>query len=98
RVRRLSSRKGYPMKRFLISTTSLIAVFQTASAFADDAARSIDEVVVTATRSPQPLYRIGSSITVLNKDAIESSQAVVVSDLITQTPGVAFSRNGGVGG
>ena len=67
--------------------------------FADDIGeRAVDEIVVTATRSPQPLYRVGSSITVLNKEAIESSQAVVVSDLLIQTPGVSFSRNGGVGG
>jgi len=86
------------MKRFLISTTGLFAALNVLPAFADDAPRSIEEVVVTATRSPQPLYRVGSSITVISKEAIESSQAVVVSDLLTQTPGVSFSRNGGVGG
>ena len=87
------------MKRLLISTTSLISILHIAPVFADDIGeRAIDEVVVTATRSPQPLYRVGSSITVLNKEAIESSQAVAVSDLLIQTPGVSFSRNGGVGG
>jgi len=86
------------MKRFLISTTSLFTALSAAPALADDAPRSVEEVVVTATRSPQPLYRVGSSITVIGKDAIEASQAVVVSDLLTQTPGVSFSRTGGVGG
>ena len=91
------------MKRLLTSTTSLISIFclvqaSAATAFADDAGRSLDEVVVSATRTPQPIYKVGPSITVLTHDAIESSQAVVVSDLLAQTPGVAFSRNGGVGG
>jgi vitamin B12 transporter len=86
------------MKRFLISTSSLFAVLSAAPAFAGEAQVSVEEIVVTATRSPQPLYRVGSSITVIGKEAIEASQAVVVSDLLTQTPGVSFSRNGGVGG
>ena len=94
------------MKRLLISTTSLFAILCSPNAFADDAPAaspdvagpSVDEIVVTATRTPQPLYKVGSSITVLNQAAIESSQAVVVTDLLSQTPGVSYSRNGGVGG
>jgi len=87
------------MRRLLIFTTSLISIFQALPLRADDIGeRAVDEIVVTATRSPQPLYRVGSSVTVLNRGAIESSQAVAVSDLLIQTPGVSFSRNGGVGG
>jgi len=59
---------------------------------------ALDEVVVVANRAPEPLSRIGSSVTVLNDAAIRSSQAIVVSDLLAQTPGVSFARNGGVGG
>jgi vitamin B12 transporter len=59
---------------------------------------TLDEVVVVANRAPEPLSRIGSSVTVLNDEAIRSSQAIVVSDLLAQTPGVSFARNGGVGG
>ncbi|MBY0509095.1 MAG: TonB-dependent receptor [Rhodospirillaceae bacterium] len=93
------------MKRYLITTTSLVSLFAALPAFAEGEAPTPDvvgldigQLVVTATRTPQPLYRVGSSITVLSEDAIKSSQAVVVSDLITQTPGVSFSRNGGTGG
>ncbi len=92
------------MKRVLISTTSLISVLCAAQAFAeaapsrDIAGLSQGEIVVTATRTPQRLYKVGSSITVLDIDAIESSQAVVVTDLLVQTPGVSMSRNGGAGG
>ncbi|MBL8629692.1 MAG: TonB-dependent receptor [Rhodospirillaceae bacterium] len=91
----------------LVTLTPCILPALTGLALADDAAppgfgvglaSSIEELVVTATRSPQALYKVGSSITVLNADAIKASQTIVVSDLITQTPGVNFSRNGGVGG
>lgn len=96
------------MKRLLISTTSIIAIFASVSAFAEAEAPTpdvagkealgVDQIVVTATRTPQPLYRIGASITVLTEAVIKSSQTAVVSDLLTQMPGVSFTRNGGVGG
>lgn len=94
------------MKSLWVSTTCLAALCAATSAFADAGSPGVlggesvgvEEIVVSATRSPQPLYRVGSSITVLNEAAIKASQNVVISDLLTQTPGVAFSRNGGVGG
>ncbi len=55
-------------------------------------------VVVTATGIEEPTSRVGDSITVLQPDDIRASQLVVASDLLSRTPGVAVSRNGGVGG
>ncbi len=57
-----------------------------------------ETIVVTATRSETPLGRVGSSVTVIDRQEIERSQEVLVSDLLTQSPGVSFSRNGGIGG
>jgi vitamin B12 transporter len=57
----------------------------------------LDDIVVVADRAPEPLSRIGNSVTVLDENVIRDSQAVVVSDLLAQTPGVTFVRNGGVG-
>jgi len=93
------------MKRFLIATTSLISVVS-AQAFADEAealrpdvaGAYVENVVVSATRTPQRLDRIGSSITIIDEEQIKTSQAIAVSDLLSQTPGVSFTRNGGVGG
>lgn len=96
------------MARSPIFATNLSSILVAISASGGAAARSVDdpgrgfvgldEIVVTATRTPQPISRIGSSITVLTREAIQASQTVVVSDLLVQTPGVSFSRNGGVGG
>ena len=94
------------MKSVLFSTACAAAIFAAGAAWAEEArpapepdvAGRVSELVVTATRSPQPADRIGQSITVLDEAAITSSQSVVVSDLLTQTPGVAYSRNGGIGG
>lgn len=70
------------------------ALAQTPPAAPND---SLNEVVVVANRAPEPLSKIGSSITVLNDAAIKESQEVVVADLLAQTPGVTFVRSGGVG-
>jgi len=56
-----------------------------------------DDIVVTAVRTPTPVNQIASSITVLDKAALDASQQFTVSDLITRTPGVTASRTGGFG-
>jgi vitamin B12 transporter len=57
----------------------------------------LEEIVVVANRSPQPLWKIGNSVTVIDDDAIRASQEVAISDLLAQTPGINFARNGGPG-
>lgn len=61
------------------------------------AAIQIEDVVVTANRALQRVDRVGASVTVLNRAAIEASQAVGVAELLAQTPAVSFTRNGGLG-
>lgn len=63
---------------------------------ADDGAHD-ETIVVTANRTPVQLDQVGQSVTVINRGAIEASQAVGVTELLAQTPGVQFSRNGGPG-
>jgi len=54
-------------------------------------------VVVTATRTEQPIQRVGDSITVIDTAAVRESQKTAVSDLLATTPGVTLARNGGFG-
>ncbi|WP_338578128.1 TonB-dependent receptor [Brevundimonas olei] len=58
---------------------------------------AVEDVVVTANRSAQPIERVGASVTVLTQAAIEARQTPAVVELLAQTPGVSFTRNGGVG-
>jgi vitamin B12 transporter len=58
---------------------------------------SLDEVVVVANKAPEPLYKVGNSVTVLDADTIKASQLPVLSDLLATTPGLAVARSGGVG-
>ena len=58
---------------------------------------ALPDVVVTANRTAQPIERVGASVTVLTGEAIEQRQATSALELLASTPGVSFTRNGGVG-
>ena len=90
------------MTRQLLFAGVSLAVFAAHPALAQTAAPAMpatttDPIVVVANRAPEPLSKIGQSVTVIDDAAIQSSQAVVVSDLLAQTPGLTVSRNGGEG-
>jgi vitamin B12 transporter len=81
-------------------TATLLAMFASLPmihfAYADDAG-DLEQVVVSATRTAQPLDKTGSSITVLDATDLEQRQTLIVTDILAQTPGLAVSRNGGPG-
>jgi vitamin B12 transporter len=75
----------------------LFATQTSAQPAADGADTSLEEVVVVANRTPVPLSTVGDSVTVLDDEDIQTSQATITSDLLAQTPGVTVARTGGVG-
>jgi vitamin B12 transporter len=86
------------MRTLSIHSSVSLAVLALASpAFADSGAAPLDQVVVTASRTPQPLEAIGQSVTVLNAETLRLLQTKVVSDLLLTVPGVSMARNGGLG-
>ncbi len=60
-------------------------------------APSLQETVVTATRSEQPLSDLVADVSVVDRETIENSAATGVVDLLARLPGVQISRNGGIG-
>lgn len=60
-------------------------------------AGDIEEIVITATRVPTRLDRVGSSISVITAEEIERSQQPQAIDVLRRVPGVSISRSGGVG-
>jgi vitamin B12 transporter len=79
--------------------------FQTASAAADSPALRIalaigpirEAVIVSATRGEAPASQIGSSVTVVDAEAIEQRGTPFVGELLRSTPGVTVVRVGGLG-
>ncbi len=61
-------------------------------------ADAVDHVVVTAARATDKLSETPVSMTVITAETLRQRQAVVVSELLSRTPGVTATRNGGVGG
>lgn len=76
-------------KVFYLSSVSLLA-------FAS-AAIAQETVVVTATRTPQPLEITGTSMSVITAAQIQQQQISFLTDALGQTPGLTVVRNGGPG-
>lgn len=74
------------------------AVLACSPAYAGDNAGSATEnIVVTATRTPQPLNVTGESVSVITENDLNTEQTLVLSDILAETPGLSVTRTGGVG-
>jgi vitamin B12 transporter len=87
------------MKQNWINVALLGAITFTSAAFAETPTEPIvlDEIVVTATRMPQPLAQTIADATVLNEQEIRQSGAPDVSTLLRSLAGVEVTQNGGLG-
>ncbi len=66
-------------------------------AWADEKALSIGEVVVTATRAEEDIYKISSNVTVITQEEIKKSTATTVQDLLKNEDGIFISDLYGTG-
>jgi vitamin B12 transporter len=82
------------MKCIAVSFAALIAA---APCFAAEAAKP-EEIVVTATRTPEKIETVGAAISVVSRAELDALQALAVADVLKELPGVGVSRNGGHGG
>ena len=57
----------------------------------------LNPVVVTATRTAQPLDRTGSAMSVISAEDLDTQQTLFVSAALAQTPGLSVTRSGGPG-
>ncbi|MGZ3306719.1 MAG: TonB-dependent receptor, partial [Asticcacaulis sp.] len=80
-------------KKCLIVQVSLLALATPALAAAQDTT----EVIVTVTREPLPVSRIGQSVDVLSEKDIQTYQSLFIADLLTHTTDISLTRNGGPG-
>lgn len=67
------------------------------AAFAQSAPMALEKVVITATRTPQPLSSVLADISVIDRQDIERTGVSGVADLLARLPGIELSRNGGQG-
>lgn len=71
---------------------ALSAVAQTQPGETGPAARTLEEIVVTATKRSERLSDVPISISVLGADSLADQQAVRLQDYFTQVPGLQLNR------
>ncbi|MBU2538895.1 MAG: TonB-dependent receptor [Proteobacteria bacterium] len=84
------------MKKRICSAT-LLTIFWTSPCSAGKTV-TLDEVVVTATRTQATVDQIGgSSVTVITAQEIETKQQLTVEEILKSVPGLTVVANGGLG-
>lgn len=78
------------MKKILV-TTFVLALTQFAKAQTDSSGNLLDDVVVTATKSPKKLSETGKVITVITKEQIERSGSKDLSQVLNEQVGVTVN-------
>ncbi|WP_227001450.1 TonB-dependent receptor domain-containing protein [Pulveribacter suum] len=58
-------------------------------------APAMNEVVVTATRTAQPLTDVLADVSIVDRETIEKSGATGLADVLARLPGIEMVRNGG---
>ncbi len=81
------------MKKLALST-AVAAVLAPSFSFATD---SLDDVIVTATRTAQTADESLAPVTIITREDIERSQAETVTEALRAVPGLFVSSNGGAG-
>ena len=78
--------------RFIVPT--LVITLASFSTMADE---PVDEVFVTATRTPTPVAKTLAPVTVITEGDIQRLQPVDLVDLLSRVPGVDISQSGSAG-
>jgi vitamin B12 transporter len=76
------------MKCKLIAAFSLFAC---ATSYAQDSTKTLDEVVVTATKSPVKQSQTGKVIEVITQDQLQKSAAKSLGEILNQQPGIIIN-------
>lgn len=58
---------------------------------------TLQELVVTATRTEQPLSDLVADVSIIDSETLRNSGAVGLPDVLARVPGLEFTRNGGPG-
>ena len=82
------------MHRSLFTFAALTALLLPYTAASAD---PVETVVVSATRTEQPVEKTGASVSVFTANDLKTQQTVALVDILRQTPSLVVIRNGGLG-
>jgi vitamin B12 transporter len=89
--------KAAPASQAKSSTPAKKKTGQATTTPKKEEAQKLNPIVVTATRIPQPIGEIGTTITVVEDQQIEEQKIQLVSDVLRQVPGVQVTQSGSPG-
>jgi vitamin B12 transporter len=85
--------------RRVISLACILAFYPTSSLAAQPTpALELDPVIVTAAPFPAQEGELSANVTIITRKDIERQQAVTVSEILTQVPGLHADESGASGG
>ncbi len=84
--------------RMIAAGSAAVLAVSATVAQAQSNIQELSEVVVTASRAPEPLSATGSAISVVSGETIATSNPGSLVDALRTVPGVDISENGGPGG
>jgi len=88
-------------KKLLYSTIAALMIFPAISIAEEneeEKIKTLDEVVVTATRTSTTLEKVGgNSVTVITAKDIEAKQYLTINEILRGAPGIDLGSNGGPG-
>jgi len=87
----------YPYPAALLGAAFIASCAGHAGAQIDAKTTSLDRVVVTATRSQQPLVDLIADVSYIGAEDITRAGAQSVAELLARVPGVEIASNGGPG-
>jgi len=89
--------RGDTMKHHSAVLVAIGASIVSFPAMAASDEESVDQIIVTGSRTPMGINSVGSAVTVITRDDIERRQARYVSDLLRTVPGFSVSHSGVAG-
>jgi outer membrane cobalamin receptor len=86
--------------RLVISLACILIALQSTSSLAaqQTPALELDPVVVTAAAFPAQEGEVSANVTIITREEIERQQAVTLSEILTQVPGLHVDESGARGG
>ncbi|MDG2525813.1 TonB-dependent vitamin B12 receptor [Stenotrophomonas sp. HITSZ_GD] len=84
-------------RRQVLAASLACSLFPAGAAFAADAPRDLDQIVVTASRTAQTQDQALAPVTVIDRAEIERRQPQSLPDLLRGEAGVSLANNGGAG-
>ncbi len=84
--------------RMIAASSAAVLAMSAQAAQAQSSTQQLSEVVVTASRTAEPLSATGSAISVVSGETIATSNPGSLVDALRSVPGLDISENGGPGG